>query len=82
MVISPEFRMRQHRDEDHKEDAPHFTITKDLLDCITNGEFDPKKHSLKMKQKRSNSNSCSKKLFIKMIKWPTQIKCYDFQIWW
>ena len=25
MVISPEFRMRQHRDGDHQEGAPHFT---------------------------------------------------------
>ena len=24
MVISSEFRMRQHRDDDHREDAPHF----------------------------------------------------------
>ena len=26
MVISSEFPMRQYRDGDHREDAPHFTI--------------------------------------------------------
>ena len=26
MVISSEFRMRQHRDDDHRDDAPHFII--------------------------------------------------------
>ena len=29
MVISPEFRMGQHRDDNHREDVPHFTITVD-----------------------------------------------------
>ena len=28
MVISSEFRMEQNRDDDHREDAPHFTILK------------------------------------------------------
>ena len=27
MVILSEFRMRKCRDDDHKEDAPHFTFT-------------------------------------------------------
>ena len=27
MVISPEFRMGQYRDDDHREDAPHFIST-------------------------------------------------------
>ena len=26
MVISTESRMRQHRDDDHQEDAPHFNL--------------------------------------------------------
>ena len=26
MVISSEFRLRQNRDDDHREDAPHFTV--------------------------------------------------------
>ena len=29
MVIWSEFRMEQNRDDDHREDAPHFTILKD-----------------------------------------------------
>ena len=28
MVIWPEFCMRQHRDDDHREDAPHFIKSK------------------------------------------------------
>ena len=27
MVISSDFRMGQHRDDDHQKDAPHFTNT-------------------------------------------------------
>ena len=27
MVISSEFRMGQYRDDDHREDAPHFTYS-------------------------------------------------------
>ena len=26
MVISSDFRMGQHRDDDHQEDAPHFNL--------------------------------------------------------
>ena len=31
LVISSEFRMRQNRDGDHREDAPHFTFACDYL---------------------------------------------------
>ena len=31
MVISPDFRVGQHRDNDHQEDAPHFTCVYNVL---------------------------------------------------
>ena len=31
IVISPEYRMRQHRDKDHQEDAHHFKLSKLLV---------------------------------------------------
>ena len=30
VVISSEFRMEQYRDDDHREDAPHFTLTVEI----------------------------------------------------
>ena len=73
MVISPEFRMRQHRDEDHQEDAPHFTIPKDLVDYITNGEFDPKKHVLKVKQKGQTRTAAQKNYKYDLVDDPDQM---------
>ena len=32
MVISSDFRMEQNRDDDHREDAPRFTISKETLE--------------------------------------------------
>ena len=32
MVIPSEFRIWQHRDDAHREDAPHFTITRRFYD--------------------------------------------------
>ena len=31
MVIWSEFRMRKYRDGDHREDAPHFNISREIL---------------------------------------------------
>ena len=72
MVISPEFRMRQHRDEYHQEDALHFTIPKDVVDYITNGDFDPKT-CLESEAKRSTSNSCSKNYKYDLVDDPDQM---------
>ena len=35
MVISSEFRMRQYIDDDHREDAPHFTVMVTVM-LVTN----------------------------------------------
>jgi len=35
VAISPEFRMEQYRDDDHREGAPHFIPTLDVAEFMT-----------------------------------------------
>ena len=35
LVISPEFRMVQHRNDDHRADAPHFTFSRQMTNTLS-----------------------------------------------
>jgi len=47
MVILSEFRMRQYRNDDHWEDAVHFTFWPTLFQELFNNEFSPLRTKLK-----------------------------------